>query len=418
MSNNTSPFKKDKIMAIKLSQKAEKRAMELYTEFYTSESYFISSSECIIPKAIFLKILNDCLILSQQKIEDRPILTKFIFPSDKILEWPKGVNFILIEEVTSSSLDLTKLKKYLEIASEPNTFLVVKFLKNENFVVKFLLFAEKSLNNFAFQIRQKSLRTNQEFKTELKGLYNSVIFSINDGRINANYLNRIFLSIEKGMISSPPDLLLETENAIIISKRFHERLQNIPGEDLSELSIKEIYKRTPDKERTKKVMRMALIQYRVSGSLTNIIKKISDARHGSTLIFGFAGNIKDENLFQPGAIELKIPFGSSFLELENPNIMPEPKDQDIINLIESYENAIVSLSKTDGAMVFDQCLDLILAGAFLKTKSSASLIGGARRKSAEGFVQDNKKTIAIVISQDGSITFLPELGIKKPSVEK
>ena len=91
--------------------------------------------------------------------------------------------------------------------------------------------------------------------------------------------------------------------------------------------------------------------------------------------------------------------------------MSGPKDQDIINSIESNENAIVSLSKTDGAMIFDQNLNLVLAGAFLKTKSSASLSGGARRKSAEGFIKDNRGTIAIVISQDGSITILPKIEI-------
>jgi len=415
MSNNTSPIKKDIIKAINLSQKAEKKAVELYTDFYTGETgktFFISSSKCLIPKPIFLNILNDCLILSQQKIEERPILTKFIFPSNKNLEWPKGVNFIPIQEVPTPSLGLSNLKKFLEIGSEPNTFLVLKIVKNENFVLKGFIFVEKSLNNLVFRIRQRTLRTNQEFIAELKGLYNSIIFSIDNGKINACYLNRIFLSIEKGMISSPPDLLLETEIAIIISKKFHETLQSIPGEDLSGLSIQEIYERSFDEERTKKVIRLALIQYRVSGSLTNIIKRISNARHGSTLIFGFDGNIKDENLFHPGAIELRIPFGSSFLKLENPNIMPEPEDQDILNLIESFENAIVSLSKTDGAMVFDQNLNLVLAGAFLKTRSSGSLSGGARRKSAEGFVRDNNKTIAIVISQDGSIKFLPELSVE------
>ena len=111
---------------------------------------------------------------------------------------------------------------------------------------------------------------------------------------------------------------------------------------------------------------------------------------------------------------MEIPYGSTLLkltELDNPNSFFSEENQEIFNCIEMYENAIVSLSKTDGAMIFNQKLDLILVGAFLKTKSSASLSGGARRKSAEGFIIDNKGTMAIVISQDGTVTYLPEIVI-------
>lgn len=145
--------------------------------------------------------------------------------------------------------------------------------------------------------------------------------------------------------------------------------------------------------------------------------KISEDRHGSTLIFNFEGDVDDNKLFQPGAIKLEIPYGSTLLkltELKEPLSFHTEESRGIYNTIEMYENAIASLSKTDGAMVFNHNLDLILVGAFLKTKSSASLIGGARRKSAEGFIKDNKGTMAIVISQDEGITYLPAIFIKEP----
>lgn len=420
MPNNKNPREEDIIVAIKLSQKAERRALDLYTNFYTSKSNIIPSSEYIIPKEAFIKILNDCMVLSQQKIEDRPILTKFIFPNirKEFLEWPKGANYTPIKETSLPSLNSSNLKKYIEIASGPNTFLVIELIKtskennnNFSFMLKGFLFVEKSLNNLIFKIKQKSLKANQVISGELKRLYNSVIFSINDKKINASYFNRTFLTIQKGMISSPPDLLLEAELIITYSTRLNEKLQDISKKGWIDSSLNKIFETFLDIIDLKKGFRMALIQYRLVQSLANIIIKISEARHGSTLIFGFNGEPKDEDLFQPGAIELKIPFGSRFLRLENPNYRPEPKDQDRINSIESYENAIVSLSKTDGAMIFDLNLDLVLAGTFLKTKSSASLSGGARRKSAEGFITDNHGTIAIVISQDGSITYLPEIEI-------
>ena len=75
-------------------------------------------------------------------------------------------------------------------------------------------------------------------------------------------------------------------------------------------------------------------------------------------------------------------------------------------MIEIYKNAIISLSKTDGAMIFDDSLNLISAGTFLKVEKNVIGLGGARRKSAESFVSQQKDTLAIVISQDGTISMV------------
>ncbi len=131
-------------------------------------------------------------------------------------------------------------------------------------------------------------------------------------------------------------------------------------------------------------------------------------RSGTTLIFGFDGNPYGTDFFQPGAIKLKIPIGNEFIKLtERSGPSYFSYDTEISSKkVQTYKKAIISLSKTDGAMIFNKNLDLILAGAILKVDSSALGSGGARRKSAEAFTSDTG-TLGIVISQDGKITILP-----------
>ena len=108
---------------------------------------------------------------------------------------------------------------------------------------------------------------------------------------------------------------------------------------------------------------------------------------------------------------MKLPYGTKLLELleiESTIKLLKREKQRLFDSIRRFEEAIVSLSFTDGAMIFDQNLDLIMAGTFLKIQSSSSISGGARRKSAEGFIKNNKETIGLVISQDGTVTLLPD----------
>ncbi len=274
------------------------------------------------------------------------------------------------------------------------------------------MFAEQSLNRLIFKYEQKRRSMGlKDLKNLIGYLYDSVIFSVNNGRVSVSYLNESFLIIEKGLIFQNPFLLKETLSISNDSRGFQEKLKSFIDEvDLSqEEIIKMINSGKVEESIQKKMVIQTLIDNKIHESLRNIFLKISDDRHGSTLIFNYNGDINDEQLFQPGAIRLEIPYGSTLLklaELRDKKSFFTGKSQETYNTIEMYEKAIVSLSKTDGAMIFNQNLDLILVGAILKTKSSASLIGGARRKSAEGFIKDNKGTMAIVISQDGTINYL------------
>ncbi|KKL10711.1 hypothetical protein LCGC14_2553080, partial [marine sediment metagenome] len=72
MSNNKELFNGKAIAAIELSEEAKTIALDRYHNFY--------GSNCIIPDELFIRLLNDCLVLSQQKVEGRLISTKIFIP--------------------------------------------------------------------------------------------------------------------------------------------------------------------------------------------------------------------------------------------------------------------------------------------------------------------------------------------------
>lgn len=409
------PFNIDPLTALSLNREAEKRALKIYMEFYTEKKFTIPSSNCIIHNEVFLKILNDCIILSQQKIEGRHISTQFLFPNLKIEKytWPEGVEFVEIENINIQSLDLETLKKYLEMATG-NTYIVIDISK-DHFILKGFMFINKSIRHFASTVNKRWSMGGQDFSEQNNCLFNSVIFSIENGRVSLSYINDTFLIIENGLLMPKNFYEFEIHWILEISRRFSKVRKSFLGEKYKLFSMNDllrIYQNEElDKDSRQRIEKSIVAEEFIVESLGTIIKKISEARHGTIMIFNFRGNINDPNLFHPGFAKVKLPYGTKLLEIfeiENTIKLLKKEKQELFDNIRKYEEAIVSLSFTDGAMVFDQTLDLIMTGAFLKIKSSSSSPGGARRKSAEGFIKDNKETIGLVFSQDGTVTLLPD----------
>lgn len=409
------PFNSDPLTALSLNREAERRALKIYLEFYTEKNFTIPSSDCIIPNKFFLKILNECIILSQQKIEGRYISTQFLFPNLNIEEytWPKGVEFVEIENINFHSLDLETLKKYLEMAAG-NTFLVIDISK-DLFILKGFMFINKSLRYFASTLNKKFFIGGQDFSERDNCLFNSVIFNIENGKVSLSYLNDTFLIIENGLLMPKNFYEFEIHWITEISRKVCKKRRSMLGEKYKWFSTNDlvkIYKNEKlDKDLRQSIEVYILTEEIIVESLRNIIRNISEARHGTIMIFNFEGNINDPNLFHPGFVKMKIPYGTKLLELleiDNTIKLLKKEKQEVFDNIRKYEEAIVSLSFTDGAMVFDQSLDLIMSGVFLKIISPSSSPGGARRKSAESFIKDNKETIGLVFSQDGTVTLLPD----------
>lgn len=360
--------------AVALSDDAKSIIGKIYKDFYGTHAF--------IENNILIEIINKSFILSLQKIEERPINAKIIIIDDSKWDkgFPKGTLFINFKEDIISNLKFQTIKKYIGITEEINVCLVIKIQESifgdvGDFKLKGLLIFDKSIPSFASQFQLWSLKPDK-YEKHLDCIYNSLLIAISQGKILLSFLNNELLTIEKGKISHHPNiskfisLLFERSNLYSIIERYEE--EELPN----------LY----DSYYT---------------AFHNIFSKISKDRHGSILIFCYNGEINDEKYFHPNAIEIKIPIMTFLQKIKEKKVNPL-NEKDIKNIIKMYEKGIISLSKTDGALIFNEDLDLILAGAFLKVDISSS-IGGARRRTAETFTKKIEK-MGVSISQDGTIT--------------
>ncbi|KKK95256.1 hypothetical protein LCGC14_2674640, partial [marine sediment metagenome] len=366
MSNNKEFFNGKAIAAIELSEKAKTRALENYHNLY--------GPNAIILDELFIRLLNDCLLLSQQKVEGRLISTKIFIPGyyEQNFIWPQGVQFVQIEGVQLTHLKLETLKKFLEIAGDPNTFLVINIINKEPFKFKLegFLFFDDSLQSFISNYNPWTVSpvagnindSKSKIQDKIGCFYRSIFLSIDNGQIATSFYDSKFFIIEEGVISYFPDIRPASMQISNLSSDFQESLRR----------IKEQRKDTFDS------INHFNIEDVIFTIIRDIVLNISNARHGSTLIFGFDGDPDNKNLFQPGAIKLHLPLGNEFIKLIESSSPPFFSYETVINSkkVQTYKKAIISLSKTDGAMIFNKNMDLILAGAILKVDSSAFGSGG------------------------------------------
>ena len=341
--------------------------------------------------------------MSQQTIEDRPLITNLlILPSDfninnkTILPDYKNAEIVWIDEINLTELSFEQLKRYLEIAGDSNSYLIISESETESFIFKGFLFLKESLDSWSF--------------TDIFNIimYNSIIFSINNKNLKVSLGNETFLRIEKNALFEVPTFSEEIDSALSVSTVFKTNALNITTEN-------GYFDFLPNYHDIELIVRDALRM---------IITTIADMRHGATLIFGSQWKIDDDTRFQFGSINVKVPIGTIIQKkCENLNIVLMSdgdllevytrskkideirKDavRDIQDELMATKKSIINLSKTDGALVFNLNLDVIGAGVFIKMTSTTTVSGGARRKSAESFVKANPGTAAIVISQDGMV---------------
>lgn len=369
MSDNKEVKDLDEIAAIELSIEAKNEIIKICEDFY-GDHIFLQGE-------LLLKIMNRCLILSMQKIEEKAIKTRLIIIDELKMDraWPKDTVFIRFDPESYTNLKLAQVKKYLAATKAPNIAIVLNTSNMEKQMdIKLigLLVFKESIQKFASQFKLWELNP-EKYEEQLGCIYNSLLITIDNGKVILSFLNRKLFEIEKGIISYRINI------SNFISRLFERsRFYNII-EDYERQGIPHLFDE----------------YYSI---FHEIIFNISDGRHGAILIFCYDGEINDESYFHPSAINIKVPI-VSFLQDKKYPIKDKEDIEDILNM---YKDVIVSLSKTDGALIFNENLDLILAGAFLKVEESSIGIGGARRKSAEAFLKKIEK-IGISISQDGSI---------------
>ncbi len=362
------------IVALKLTKEAKTNALKEYHSTYSKKN---------IQDEVFLTILEKSYILSLEKIEERQIKTKFIILSEDIknLDWPKGVTFVKFESQKLTELTLyDDLKKYIEFASNHNLYLVIyPTLRRKNSKFQLQLFGilvfHKSIQYFVRKFKYWNLTSNV-YSKDLGKLFRSIIFTLDNGRVIVSSFNNEFLFCEKGHISS------KTEVTDLLFK--------IMDKDYGNSGLWETF--SAEAEDT---------WIYVENVLKNIIKRISNERHGSTLIFCYSREIETEEYIHPGSIEIEVPLGTI---LDTHKDLIKNRNQ-LLKKYKDFEDLIVSLSITDGALIFNDKIELIRAGVIFKVDIKAQGPGGSRHKSAEAFIKATN-SCGFVISQDGKLTII------------
>ncbi len=218
--------------------------------------------------------------------------------------------------------------------------------------------------------------TSDAYSKDLGKLFRSIIFTLDNRKVIVSSFNNEFLFFEKGHISSKTevsDLLFK-----IMDKDFG--CSGLYEEYLDEVGDTWSY---------------------IENVLKNIVKRISNERHGSTLIFCYDREIEIEEYIHPGAIEIEVPLGTI---LDTHKNLIKNTNQ-LLKKYNDFEDLIVSLSNTDGALIFNDKIELIRSGVIFKVDIQTQGPGGSRHKSAEAFIKATN-SCGFVISQDGRITII------------
>jgi hypothetical protein len=283
---------------------------------------------------------------------------------------------------------LDSLKGYLSCTGDNTSFVVVQ-VSGQMFTIKGLIFLAEPLSE-VIPFGSK-FASEDNFRSALR---TSLSVSIEKRRVSVSFGGLGLLALENGEIHMFQDdqqavshMLSRSENFINALRVHMEKFHESNGERSTYASLREV------------------------------LNRIAQARHGATLILNSKWPIDDEQRFQPGRIESNIALGELILKDATNRVVGYQDccgndDEMYVDTatritsenLTSAKNAIVRLSQTDGALVFNGTLTLGGAGVFLKTLSSAQGGGGSRHKSAESFVASNRETAAIVVAQDGGVS--------------
>lgn len=122
----------------------------------------------------------------------------------------------------------------------------------------------------------------------------------------------------------------------------------------------------------------------ISSKLASLILEISHYGKGTTLVFGFKNDYENDVEKTHWISPKKIKF----------------------DVEKIFSDVLVSLSKTDGAVLINNDMEIIGFGSVLKaTAARAKVSGGSRHKSMASF-SHNKDVLGVVISEDGPITLI------------
>jgi len=370
--------------------------------------------ECQLPESAFAEALDLALLLSQRVVEGRKLrLTLLVQAEDMDLarqvqkDRSCGVVHIQLPDSKGPELVFSALEPYLGCASDQSSLCAVQRLEGCPTLRLGLLYFGTDLSSLS--------RRPCEPGSLLALVQRSLTIRIEYGTVSVGVGMDWFLTLQQGELLEIPRFEREIDAILAASGAFRSRLDRF----LTDADRQnDGWSAVPDQAQAT-ALAPALegsIRKAMGDALREIIATIAHAQHGSTLLFGTESMVGDTMHYQPVALNLDLPLGEAVLhQFEAPRAQEGDEscleqgqcEKLAAERTAAIVRAIINLSQTDGAVVFDGSLTAIGSSTFLKVKESAAVAGGARRKSAQSFVRAHPGVVAVVISQDGFVSLCP-----------
>jgi hypothetical protein len=371
--------------------------------------------ECQLQESAFAEALDLALLLSQRVVEGRKLrLTLLVQAEDMDLarnvqkDRSCGVVHIQLPDSKGPELVFSALEPYLGCASDQSSLCAVQRLEGCPTLRLGLLYFGTDLSSLS--------RRPCEPGSLLALVQRSLTIRIEYGTVSVGVGMDWFLTLQQGELLEIPRFEREIDAILAASGAFRSRLDRFLADTDRQ---GDSWQTARDQEPATALAPVleGSIRKTIGDALREIIATIAHAQHGSTLLFGTESMVGDTMHYQPGALNLDLPLGEAVLrQFEAPRVQAGGGEDDreqgqcdklAAERTAAIVRAIINLSQTDGAVVFDGGLTAIGSSTFLKVKESAAVAGGARRKSAQSFVRAHPGVVAVVISQDGFVSLCP-----------
>jgi hypothetical protein len=369
-----------------------------------------------VSRRLFEKILDGLAHLMLQVIEGQAVEARLLVLQSVPLEelrsrshgW--GFEFVSLGPTLIKRFELSEMKVFLPCAGGSRCQVLAEPHNDTALRLHGLLFLPKPLKALSEE------RSPWLADPLLDPILGALEFSFSNRQLTISVGGDPLVGADRGFLRQVPQLDEEIKAAVDACEGLRERIQAFAGEATRERSrwasmMGKVSDQSFDPISAEEV------RSRVENTMRDILSSIAAMRHGATLVFvGQFQNGETDTRFQPGFIPTRIPVGDAIVhqlsvyQVEwmrcqgSDDEWLQRRDEAFTSeRIRALKSAVVALSRTDGALIFDSHLELVAAGAFLKVTSVATATGGARRKSAESFVRSNPGTAAVVISQDGEV---------------
>lgn len=368
----------------------------------------------------FADVLNLAVLFSQRVAEGRKLRLTLLVPSEDIdlahqvqKERTCGVVDIPLPDAENTESVFSTLEPYLGCASDQFSLFVIQPTDGSAAVRLSLLYFGTPLTS--------SPRRRCEPASITALIQRSITIRVEYGTVSVGVGLDWFVTLQQGELLEIPRFEREINAILAASGSFRTRLGHLLAEPGS-ASIPGRVALVGGPASIAAAVSEGAIRRAISEALREIIATIAQANHGSTLLFGTQSSLQDTLHYQPGALDLDLPLGETVLRqfevLRDTQRLAgdvpgqgqgESCDPELGLAVERTAaniRAIINLSQSDGAVVFDGDLTVIGSSTFLKVKESAVVAGGARRKSAQSFVRAHPGVVAVVISQDGFVSLV------------